>query len=101
MNPTCPQRCSPWGAGAEAEVLGDISNGADAPLPPPQVAAAPAADAGADEVAALRARVRQLELAQGLMERELDSMSVLASQSNAQLRCAWHLWQRRGLWAQP
>ena len=52
---------------------------------------APAADGaagGADvaEAAALRTRVRQLEVEAGLMQRELDAVSDAAQRSEAQLR---------------
>lgn len=40
------------------------------------------------DVTVLRARVKHLEMQQSLMDRELDSMSDLARQSETQLRCA-------------
>ena len=40
------------------------------------------------DVTVLRARVKHLEMQQSLMDRELDSMSDLARQSDTQLRCA-------------
>jgi hypothetical protein len=40
----------------------------------------------AAEVTELQARIRQLEMQQSLMDRELESMSELAKQSDAQLR---------------
>ena len=40
----------------------------------------------AADVAELRSRIRQLEMQQSLMDSELESMSDLAKQSNAQLR---------------
>ena len=51
------------------------------------LAAAAAASNGADEkVIALEARVKELEMEQTLMQRELDSMSDVAQRSDAQLR---------------
>ncbi len=46
----------------------------------------PSEGEGAADVAELRARIRQLEMQQSLMDSELDSMSDLAKQSDAQLR---------------
>ncbi len=40
------------------------------------------------DVTVLRARVKHLEMQQSLMDRELESMSDLARQSDSQLRCA-------------
>ena len=40
------------------------------------------------DVTVLRARVKHLEMQQGLMAGELESMSDLARQTDAQLRCA-------------
>ena len=51
------------------------------------LAAAVAASHGADEkVRALEARVKELEMEQTLMQRELDNMSDVAQRSDAQLR---------------
>ena len=51
------------------------------------LAAAAAASHGADEkVRALEARVKELEMEQTLMQRELDNMSDVAQRSDAQLR---------------
>lgn len=49
-------------------------------------AASRPAEGDAADVAELRARIRQLELQQSLMDSELESMSDLAKQSDAQLR---------------
>ena len=49
-------------------------------------AASRLAEGDAVDVAELRARIRQLELQQSLMDSELESMSDLAKQSDAQLR---------------
>ena len=40
------------------------------------------------DVTVLRARVKHLEMQQSLMDREVESMSDLARQSETQLRCA-------------
>ena len=58
---------------------------------PSAAGTAPAADGApgggdAGEAAALRARVRQLEVEAGLMQRELDAVSDAAQRSEAQLR---------------
>ena len=51
------------------------------------LAAAAAASHGAGEkVRALEARVKELEMEQTLMQRELDNMSDVAQRSDAQLR---------------
>lgn len=49
-------------------------------------AASRLAEGDVAEVVGLRARIRQLELQQSLMDSELESMSDLAKQSDAQLR---------------
>ena len=72
-----------------ARVLADITNGEGtaAGAPPPKEGAAGPDEAAASEATALHARIKQLELAQGLMERELESVSAHATDCNAQLRC--------------
>lgn len=85
------------------EALADVTNtstaegAADGGLPPlgeeaeegTAAGGGNAADQGA-ELAALRARVRQLECAQALMERELDAVSAAASDGASQLRRVLH-----------
>ena len=39
------------------------------------------------DVTVLRARVKHLEMQQGLMDSELESMSSMAKQTDTQLRC--------------
>ena len=48
--------------------------------------AAQPAPAGAEDTAGLRARIRELEIEQGLMQAELDSVSELAQRMDSQLR---------------
>lgn len=45
-----------------------------------------AADPG--QVAELQARIKELEMEQSLMQRELDNMSDVAQRTDNQLRCA-------------
>ena len=72
--------CTLYAVGEEAQVAA-----------PPIVQTAPAAGGaagggGAAEAVALHARVRQLEVEAGLMQRELDAVSDAAQRSEAQLR---------------
>ena len=48
--------------------------------------AAPTAAPQAEDTAGLRARIRELEIEQGLMQAELDSVSELAQRMDTQLR---------------
>lgn len=52
------------------------------------VATVDGVDASAD-VAALRARIRQLEVEHSLMQRELDSVSEAAQRNESQIRCGY------------
>ena len=45
------------------------------------------------QVAELQARVKELEMEQSLMQRELDNMSDVAQRTDNQLRCAFPLAQ--------
>jgi hypothetical protein len=66
------------------------------------VATTDMADGNAD-VAALRARIRQLEVEHSLMQRELDSVSEAAQRNEVQIRCVpirahsacWCMWESR------
>ncbi len=44
--------------------------------------------AEAGDTSGLRARIRELEIEQGLMQAELDSVSELAQRMDTQLRCS-------------
>lgn len=90
----CWQVVKAWPAASEDVIIlgvqkclsklgGWLGNKAAASAPPPPQEAAAPGDAGAAEVAALRARVGQLELAQGRVERERESVSAHASATNA------------------
>ncbi len=68
---------------ADARAAGEDGEGADL-----NAASGGATTAGGGEAAALRARVRELEVEAGLMQRELDAVSEAAQRSDVQLRCA-------------
>ena len=80
MHMFCEVQSMPDAVGEEAEVAAPSAAG----TAPAADGAAGGCDAG--EAAALRARVRQLEVEAGLMQRELDAVSDAAQRSEAQLR---------------
>ena len=65
----------------EATVIADVTN----------VEAELLKNAAGDpsQVAELQARVKELEMEQSLMQRELDSMTDVAQRTDNQLRYAW------------
>lgn len=63
-----------------------LSEMTDKEAPMEEGAASAPAEGEAGDVAELLKRIRQLEMQQSLMDRELESMSDLAKQSDAQLR---------------
>jgi len=69
---------------ADARAAGEDGEGAELTAASGGAAAA----GGGGEAAALRARVRELEVEAGLMQRELDAVSEAAQRSDVQLRCA-------------
>jgi len=78
------QKVSPQRRVADARAAGEDGGGADLAA---AGGGAPADAGGGGEAAALRARVRELEVEAGLMQRELDAVSEAAQRSDAQLRC--------------